>query len=182
MTHACPPWIGFRSTLSALLVCAASVLACADAPVAPVDATRIAAGTWGGSGAGVIVTDSALHVHIGCSFGDVLGVVALNANGTFSSDGSYMPRAYPIAIGPAVPARFSGKVQGRALTITVIVNDTVTKMERVYGPVVVTYDREPQLGPCPICRVPGMTAPAKPGLLSRLRRYLATSMSQAHRP
>src|SRR6187455_447083 len=164
MTRSRPHRSGPRGTLAALLLCAASMLACADDPVAPVDATRIAAGTWGGDGAGAIVTDSVMHVHIGCTFGDVLGVVPLNPNGTFSRDGSYMPRAYPIAIGPTVPARFVGTVRGRTLTITVTVNDTVAKMERVYGPVVVTYDTEPRLGPCPICRVPGMTAPAKPGL------------------
>ena len=154
------------------------MLACAADPVAPVDSTRVAAGTWGGDGAGAIVTDSVMHVHIGCTFGDILGIVSLSANGAFDRSGSYMPRAYPIAIGPPVPARFVGRVQGRELTITVTVNDTVAKMERIFGPVIVTYDTEPRLGPCPICRVPGMAAPSATGFLSRLRRYIATAMSQ----
>ena len=93
-----------------------------------------------------------------------------------------MPRAYPIAIGPSVPARFVGQVRGNQLTISVTVNDTVAKMERLYGPVIVTYGVEPKLGPCPICKVPGMMAPVPPGLIARLRRYIGSSMSQTRFP
>jgi hypothetical protein len=168
--------------LAAFAICGVSMVACADDTVAPVDATRVAAGTWGGVNSGAIVTDSVMHVHIGCTFGDIPGIVTLGANGTFSRDGSYMVRAYPIAVGPSVPARFVGQVRGNQLTIGVTVNDTVEKVERVYGPVIVTYGTEPQLGPCPICSAPGMRAPAETGVLARLRRYIASSMSRIHGP
>lgn len=178
MTSPRNPRFGPRAALAALVLGAVAVVACSDDSVSPVDATRVAAGTWGGDNAGAIVTDSVMHVHIGCTFGDILGIVYLNASGAFDSNGSYMPRAYPIAIGPSVPARFVGRVVGRELTFTVTVNDTVTKTERVYGPATVTYGVQPRLNPCPICSVPGMKAPST-SLLSRLRRYIASSMSQA---
>ena len=108
-------------------------------------------GTWGGSGAGMIVADTSMHLHVGCTYGDVSGRVAVT-NGEFDVHGSYMLHAYPIAVGPAVPARFTGKVLGKTATITVTVDDTVSHQSVVEGPVVVTLGETPQLGPCPICR------------------------------
>ena len=114
-------------------------------------AGALAVGTWGGDGAGVIVADTSMHVHIGCTFGDVSGRVPL-VNGAFDVAGSYMLRAYPITVGPTVPARFTGRVTGRIATITVTVNDTVQHQTVVKGPVAVSFGATPQLGPCPICR------------------------------
>src|SRR6266576_1020502 len=61
----------------------------------------IAIGTWGGDGAGMIVADTSMHLHIGCTYGDVSGRVPI-VNGSFDVTGSYMLRAYPITVGPAV--------------------------------------------------------------------------------
>jgi len=108
-------------------------------------------GTWGGSGAGLIVSDTSMHLHVGCTYGDVSGRVAV-VNGGFDVHGSYLLRAYPIAVGPTVPAHFTGKVVGKTATITVIVDDTVQHQTVTEGPVVVTLGVTPQLGPCPICR------------------------------
>ena len=111
----------------------------------------IAIGTWGGDGAGMIVAGTSMHLHIGCTYGDVSGRIPI-VNGSFDVTGSYMLRAYPIAVGPPVPARFTGTVSGRVATVTVTVNDTVQHQTVVKGPVVVRYGDAPQLGPCPICR------------------------------
>ena len=108
-------------------------------------------GTWGGDGAGMIVSDTSMHLHVGCTFGDVSGRVSV-VSGAFEVDGSYMLRAYPIAVGPTVPAHFVGKVVGRVATVTVTVNDTVQHQTVVKGPVLVTLGEAPKLGPCPICR------------------------------
>jgi hypothetical protein len=119
--------------------------------------SALATGTWGGKNAGVIVTDTALtHVHIGCTFGDIKGTIALDENGRFVVDGKYVLRAYPVYVGPELPAQFSGVVVGRQLTIAVAVNDTVEKKVVSLGPVTVTLGTDPQMGPCPICTVPGM--------------------------
>lgn len=112
---------------------------------------ELALGTWGGNGAGLIVSDTSMHLHVGCTYGDVSGRVAV-VNGDFDVHGSYLLRAYPIAVGPTVPARFVGKVLGKTATITVTVDDTVQHQTVTEGPVVVTLGATPQLGPCPICR------------------------------
>lgn len=112
---------------------------------------ELALGTWGGDAAGMIVSDTSMHLHVGCTYGDVSGRVPVT-NGSFDVSGSYMLRAYPIAVGPTVPARFTGKVTGNVATITATVDDTVQHQTVVKGPVTVTLGETPRLGPCPICR------------------------------
>lgn len=144
-----------RLILSA--ACIAAIVACAGSStsVATSDG-RLAVGTWGGDTAGMIVQDTALHLHIGCTFGDVSGRPMLDRDGRFEAAGSYTLRAYPIVVGPSVPARFVGKLDGTTLAVTVTIDDTVQKKTLVLGPVEVTYLREPKMRNCPICRVPGM--------------------------
>src|SRR5215218_7576482 len=127
---------------------------CSGASTVPPLGARLAEGTWGGDNAGVIVTDSVAHVHVGCTFGDMPGNVRLDEDGRFTIDGSYVLRAYPIMVGPTLPARFSGRVTGRTLTLAIEVNDTVEKKVVQQGPISVVHGREPRMGPCPICRVP----------------------------
>ena len=122
-------------------------------PFPPSDDT-LSIGDWGGDNAGVIVTAEVSHVHIGCTFGDMPPAIPLDASGRFTVDGSYVLRAYPIQIGPELPAQFSGRVVGRTLTLAVAVNDTVEKKLVSLGPITVRFGRTPNLGPCPICRVP----------------------------
>jgi len=113
-------------------------------------------GKWGGDFNGVIVTDTGMHVHVGCTYGDVVGRVPLDAEGKFDVEGSYLLRAYPVAVGPTMPAQFVGTVAGSKLTLIVAVNDTVENKIRVLGPVTVKFGVEPTMGPCPICVVPGV--------------------------
>ena len=132
---------------------------CLDSgPFPPNDGT-LAIGTWGGDNAGVIVTDQQGHVHVGCTFGDMPPAIQLDDSGHFSVSGSYVLRAYPIQVGPSLPAQFSGRVNGRVLTLAIAVNDTVEKKLVALGPVTVFYGQTPQLGPCPICKVPKRPRP-----------------------
>jgi hypothetical protein len=130
---------------------------CADQSLVPISDGQLALGTWGGDNAGVIVTDSAVHVHVGCTFGDLPAAVTLDATGRFTVDGSYVLRAYPIQVGPSLPAQFSGRVIGRTLILAIAVDDTVEKNVVALGPITVEYGRIPEMGPCPICRVPRRT-------------------------
>jgi hypothetical protein len=82
------------------------------------------------------------------------GRIPLDPNGRFTVDGSYVLRAYPIMVGPPLPAQFSGRVSGRTLTLAIAVNDSVEKRLVALGPVTVVYGRSPSMGPCPICVVP----------------------------
>lgn len=160
-----------RRAGAAILV-AAAVVSCRADETMVAAGTRLAIGTWGGDGAGIIATDTVTHVHVGCTLGDIPGRVTLDANGRFTANGTYVLRAFPVFIGPTLPAQFSGVVVGRTLTFAVAVNDTVEKRVVALGPVTVQLGAEPRLGPCPICRVPGMriaavvaspTQPVAPG-------------------
>jgi hypothetical protein len=111
----------------------------------------LASGTWGAEGAGLIVGDSVTHLHIGCTFGDMPAPIAIGSNGSFDIAGSYVLRAYPVMIGPSLPARFVGHLSGSRLTVTVTVDDTVQRTTVIRGPVTVTFGETPKLGPCPIC-------------------------------
>jgi hypothetical protein len=146
-------WVAADHTRS--LVLAGLLLgACSGSSLLPPSDGLLAIGTWGGDNSGVIVTDSVVHVHVGCTFGDMPGRVPLDANGRFTTDGSYVLRAYPVQIGPSLPAQFSGRVTGGTLTLAIAVNDTIERKVIALGPITVVYGREPQMGPCPICRAP----------------------------
>jgi hypothetical protein len=148
-----------------------AVVACSSSRTsAPPADGLLPLGNWGGEGAGMIVSDTAMHLHVGCTFGDASGRIALNSNGQFDVAGSYMLHAFPIAVGPTVPARFTGRLDGNTVTVTATVNDTVQKKTVVMGPVVVVFGAEAKLGPCPICRRTIVTREmATPSSLSLVR-------------
>ncbi|WP_411282466.1 hypothetical protein [Gemmatimonas sp.] len=144
------------SVLPVMLIVAAGCRG--DVSNGPPSEGRLATGTWGADSAGVLVNDTIAHVHIGCTFGDIPGRVPLDSEGRFTAAGSFRLRASPVAVGPTMPAQFVGRVSGAKLTITVTVTDTIAKMTVVRGPVTVTYQVEPRLQNCPICRLPGVSA------------------------
>lgn len=151
-----------QMALAAASFTAAAAIACSSTvttTVPPFDG-NLPLGNWGGENAGMIVSDTAMHLHIGCTYGDVSGRVPVGAGGQFDVAGNYTLRAYPIAVGPSVPARFTGRLDGARVTITATVNDTVQHTTVVLGPVTVTYGAEAKLGPCPICRRPIITKPS----------------------
>jgi hypothetical protein len=140
-----------------------AVLACYTATAAPI--TDIV-GTWGGDNAGLIVSDTDVHVHIGCTLGDAIGPIHPDAHGRFEANGTYNVDAYPIDRGVVHPAIFAGQITGLTMTLTVSLTDTA----RVLGPVTLVYGKEPKMGPCPICRVP-----------NRMRSRTATGVSSWER-
>ena len=127
--------------------------ACGRTDLLPPGST-LAAGTWGGDKAGILLGAEGAHVHMGCTYGDFPVPIALAPNGAFDVDGSYLLRAHPIAVGPTMPARFKGRVTGTTVTMTVEVTDTVADSTVVLGPSTVVFGDEPRMGVCPICRVP----------------------------
>lgn len=137
----------------AALAAAVAVAGC-EGSLQPDAGSELRLGTWGGPNAGIIATDSVTHVHIGCTLGDVPGRVPLDPRGRFSVEGTYVLRAYPIMVGPRLPARFTGQVIGKRFTLSVAVDDTVEHKVVQLGPVTVAYGRDPELGPCPICLAP----------------------------
>lgn len=124
-----------------------AVLACSAVTSTPI--TEVA-GTWGGDNAGLIVDKTDVHVHIGCTLGDAVGPIKPDGDGRFVATGTYNVDAYPVNRGITHPATFTGRIVGETMTLTVALSDTA----RVLGPVTLIYGKEPQMGPCPICRVP----------------------------
>jgi hypothetical protein len=122
-------------------------LACSAATSTPI--TQVV-GTWGGDNAGLIVSNTDVHVHIGCTLGDAVGPIHPDANGRFEATGTYNVNAYPVDRGITHPARFTGQIIQQTMTLTVSLTDTA----RVLGPVTLIYGKDPKMGPCPICRVP----------------------------
>jgi hypothetical protein len=106
-------------------------------------------GTWGGEGAGLIVSADAVHVHLGCTRGDIDGRIAIGAGGAFEATGRHNVDAFPVDLEIFHPARYSGRLHGDdRLTIEVTLTDTGQHL----GPAEAFLGREPRLGPCPICR------------------------------
>lgn len=130
---------------TACLLLAALPVACADLePTPPLDSL---VGTWGGDDAGLIVSDAGAHAHIGCTKGDIVGEIVSDDAGRFDVVGEYNINAYPVDMGIRHPARFIGQVAGHSLSLTVVLTDTVVS----FGPVSLTYGREPGMTICPIC-------------------------------
>lgn len=140
--------------VASVLVAACSVFTSSDDDVP----TQLSVGSWGGQGAGAIVSDTGVHVHVGCTLGDFPRPAALDSTGRFDVAGSYVLRAFPVQHGPSLPARLTGVVRGGRLTFSVAIDDTVEKKLVALGPLSVTLGQEPRLGPCPICRKPGERA------------------------
>lgn len=136
---------GFVSDIAGMIL--AALVACTTGPEPPTD---VVAGTWGGENAGLIATDSTVHVHIGCTLGDVSGPLHLDAEGNFEATGLYNVDVYPVDRGILHPARYTGRVTGRTMMLTVALTDTTRQL----GPVLLTYGKEPRMQACPICRVP----------------------------
>src|SRR5881398_1392950 len=166
-----------RPALHAAATAIVLVLACSGSPSVPPFDGLLPLGTWGGDSGGMIVGDTAMHLHIGCTFGDVSGRVPVDANGRFDVTGSYMLRAYPITVGPAVPARFTGTVDGDRIVVTATIDDTIAHQTVVHGPVSLRLGVEPNLGPCPICRRPVRTRSA-----AAFRRRPLTAATARARP
>jgi hypothetical protein len=117
----------------------------------------VVVGTWGGENAGLIADDTSAHVHIACTFGNVHQGIEPDEQGHFDVPGQYVLRAYPVYVGPTLPAQFQGSVSGRVMTLRVVVTDTTAQADTTVtlGPVTLMFGREPKMGPCPICRKPG---------------------------
>ncbi|HYT04318.1 MAG TPA: hypothetical protein VEM13_05485 [Gemmatimonadales bacterium] len=114
----------------------------------------VVTGTWGGDNAGLMADDTSGHVHIACTFGDVHQAIVIGQAGRFDVPGSYVLRAYPIYVGPSLPARFHGSVSGRVMMLSITVTDTTADTTAQLGPVRLIRGVEPKMGPCPICRRP----------------------------
>jgi hypothetical protein len=136
-----------------VILAAIALLGCGASLHQPLEPLLV--GTWGGDNAGLIATDSSAHIHIGCTAGDIHQQLVADSLGRFDVPGIYNITAYPVYRGPDHPARFSGRIVGRVMSLTVTLTDTAVTL----GPVQLTFGKEPRMGPCPICRTPKAVSP-----------------------
>jgi hypothetical protein len=129
----------------------------------PRPSPRKVIGTWGGDNAGLIADDTSAHVHSACTFGNVPQTIVLDPRGRFDVAGGYMLRAYPVYVGPTLPARYQGTVIGSVMTLRVTVSDTTADTTAQLGPVRLVRGREPRMQVCPICRRDGQPKPGSLG-------------------
>ena len=140
------PDLRTRGALLALLL----VGSCSSEPDLP---PAIPEGTWGGDDAGVLLTATSAHVHVGCTQGNFGAPIPVGGDGSFRAEGRYshMYELYPLGTGKDHPATLSGRLDREdRLTFTVRVTDG----EEEYGPVEVRRGVEPSMQNCPICRLP----------------------------
>ena len=133
-----------------LFAVAAVALAIGPCDPTGVKPPRDLAGMWGGDNAALMADDTSAHVHIGCTYGNIHNRIMLDAGGRFDMAGEQNITAHPVDRGILHPARFSGRVIGSTMTLTVTLTDTTVTL----GPVLLWYGKEPRMGPCPICRRP----------------------------
>ena len=133
-----------RQMRAAGLVLGFAALAACSNPFPP-GATVL--GTFGGDNAGLMADDTSAHVHIGCTYGDIHEPIVLDLSSRFDVSGEQNINAYPVSLGILHPARFAGSIDGRTMTLTVTLTDTAVTL----GPVSMTFEKQPNMGPCPIC-------------------------------
>ncbi len=131
-----------RHLLAAL--CACSLGGCTNAG-APSAGGAPVTGLWGGSGAGLVLTDSGGTISYDCAHGS-LRVVQPDHAGRFDVGGTHVrERGGPTRVGEtlaSVPARYLGEVNGQRLRLRAVVgNDTL-------GPFGLVRGAPPQLVRC----------------------------------
>jgi len=129
-----------------MLTKAAFAFAAAALALGPCEPTGVKppkdlAGMWGGDNAALMADDTSAHVHIGCTYGNIHQQIIPDADGRFDVPGEQNITAHPVDRGIEHPARFSGRVMGGTMMLTVTL-----------GPVELSFGKEPRMGPCPICR------------------------------
>lgn len=97
-------------------------------PVTPAPPREVPAGAWGGTGIALTVEESGAKVEFDCAHGRISGRLTLDAEGRFDLPGTVArERPGPVHMGPngepeeekAAPARYSGRLEGDVLRMTV---------------------------------------------------------------
>jgi hypothetical protein len=123
----------------------ALVAACSN-PIAAGD--RVQAGRWGGQHVALDVADAGGRIEYDCAHGTLDEPLELDRRGRFDVAGTHVrERGGPQREGevlPSHPARYSGRVEGRTMTLTVTLTDTGDTL----GPFTLTFGATPRLTKC----------------------------------
>ena len=101
-----------------------AAVACSS-PISPGD--HVAVGTWGGEHVVLDVTADRGRIEYDCAHGDLAGSLAVDRGGRFDVTGTHTPEhGGPVREDEkptSRPARYSGRVEGRRMTLTVTLAD-----------------------------------------------------------
>ncbi|MBZ5666361.1 MAG: hypothetical protein LAO30_17335 [Acidobacteriia bacterium] len=105
-----------------VLFALSSVLLQAGMQAAP-DASAVATGAWGGEHIILEISEKGAEVEFDCARGQVNGPIILDKHGDFDVAGTFTPEhGGPVRRDentPPTPARYSGHVDGRTMSLTV---------------------------------------------------------------
>lgn len=109
---------------------------------------RLPAGTWGGAHIRLDVTEESAAVELDCAHGTLDGPILPGADGRFEAAGTYVQEhGGPEREGEEPdgrPARYSGRVEGSTLTLTIALTDT----GETVGPFTLTRGKAARLTKC----------------------------------
>lgn len=101
------------------------LLACAESRTSP---PAVVTGEWGGDHAGLIATPDSGTMEYDCAVGRITEALRPDADGVFAAIGTHTPgHGGPIRndeVLPKRPARYTGRVSGDRLTLTVVMTDS----------------------------------------------------------
>ena len=94
--------------------------------------TKVAPGSWGGSGIGLSVEETIVSLEFDCATAEIPGNLMIDKGGNFSTNGVYIRRS-PGALRTKLPpkraaARFEGKISGKTMTLRIILIETNEKV------------------------------------------------------
>jgi hypothetical protein len=96
--------------------------------VSPTAPPSVIVGEWGGDHAGLIATADSGTLEYDCAAGRITEPLRPEADGTFAATGTHTPgRGGPVRLDDPPrrrPARYTGRVRGDQLTLTVIMTDS----------------------------------------------------------
>jgi len=107
------------------LALVAALAACGDSRIGP---PEIITGDWGGDHAGLIATPDSGTLEYDCAAGRITEPLRPRRDGSFTAVGTHTPgHGGPIRIDevlPKRPARYTGRVDGDHLSLTVVMTDS----------------------------------------------------------
>lgn len=136
-----------RSLFSVAVLLAFASCGQASPPSQP-ETKSVPAGAWGTARALLTVEAGGAHLELDCGYADVEGTLALDETGRFDKMGTFVrEHGGPVVRDEALdrhPARFSGSLSGRKLTLTVAPTDGIAGP----GTFELTLGEEAQLVKC----------------------------------
>lgn len=124
-----------------------ALLAACGSSAASGEQRAVPPGTWGGDHVLLEVAAGGASLELDCAHGTVEGAIQLDTEGRFDVGGTYVQeRGGPVREGgeDARPARYTGRVEGKTMTLTIAVGDGGDAL----GPFELGHGRSARLTKC----------------------------------